>query len=181
MDSYLIDDIPEYISFDIGTKHLAYCLLYNETTYEFAMFDISAKSPKDRILNLYMALNTLTLPRKVVIEQQVANNEIAMTLQTAIEMYYLTHDISIRDITIYNPKDKFKYQGYKSFKGKEHKQLSISYARNIMEKTNINRLSEFEAYKKKDDIADCICMAVFSYIKDHNSEPKDKILKLLSN
>ena len=166
---------PGIISFDIGTKHLAYCLLYNENNYKFNILDISANSPKNRINNLFNSLDILPLPKMVVIEQQVAANEIAMTVQTAIEMFYLCHHIPISDIVIYNPKDKFKYQGYKNFKGKEHKQLSISYARNIIEKTNMDNLTIFENFSKKDDIADSLCMAMFVYLNND----KHKILSLI--
>lgn len=177
MDSYICENEPEILSFDVGTKHLAYCLLYNGNNYKFNILDISANTPKDRINNLYNSLNNLPIPKKVIIEQQVAANEIAMTIQTAIEMFYLCHGILIRNIIIYNPKDKFKYQGYKSFKGKEHKQLSISYARNIIEKTNMDNLTIFEKFTKKDDVADALCMAMFIYL-DNN---KDKILYLIKH
>lgn len=156
---------PEIISFDIGTKHLAACILHDDKNFNFKLLDISAKAPIDRLKNLNNSLNLLPLPKLAIIEQQVITNTVAMTLQSAITMFYLSKGI---DVKFYNPKEKFKIDGYKSFKCKEHKQLSISYARNILEKINLKKLAEFEHYTKKDDIADALCMALFTFLNDEN-------------
>ncbi|MCQ2976280.1 MAG: hypothetical protein MJ211_15880 [Bacteroidales bacterium] len=170
-DCYILDTSIEIIAFDIGVKHLAFCMLENEKNFKFGMFDISAKTPIDRLKNLHNSLKLLPLPKLVVIEQQVITNSVAMTIQSAITMFYLTEGINVK---LYNPKEKFKIDNLKKFKGKEHKQLSISYARNILEKTNLKQLSDFEHYTKKDDIADALCMALFTYLNDEN-----KISKLI--
>lgn len=168
-------EVCKVIAFDIGTKHLAYCALHDDQhmgfedfkteNIKFDIIDISAKLPINRLKKLKESLDSLPEPGLVVIEQQVSTNIVAMTLQSAITMYYLVKDVPVQ---FYNPKDKFKIDGYKNFKGKEHKQVSISYARNILEKKNKELLTKFESYKKKDDIADALCMALFVLIDDDN-------------
>lgn len=170
-DSYLIDKQCNIISFDIGVKHLAYCTLYTENNYNFGIFDITATQPINRLHKLREYLDTLPSTLLVVIEQQVITNSVAMNIQSAIAMYFISKDIEVR---FYNPKDKFKVDNLKKFKGKEHKQVSISYARNIIEKTNITMLSKFESFKKKDDIADALCMSLFTYVQQHNSKEYNK-------
>lgn len=176
MDSYLIDDKVEILAFDIGTKHMAYAAVYKDNDPKFDLFDITANNVICRITKLNNTLKTLPLPKQVVIEKQVGSNEVAMGIMNAISMYYIQNNIPVE---LYDPKKKFKYQGFKNFKGKEHKQLSISYARNIIEKICPGKLGLFESYKKKDDIADSLCMALFTYIENTNQNSKDKILTLI--
>lgn len=176
MDSFLKDKIPEVLSFDIGTKHMAYCYILNDKL-TFNIFDITANNTITRFKKLYNYITEhIPIPKMVVIEKQVSTNEVAMCIMSALVMYYINQNIPVE---LYDPKKKFKYQGFKNFKGKEHKQLSISYARNILEKTEINKLSDFEKEIKKDDLADCICMTVFTFIESTSSTPKDKILSLI--
>lgn len=187
-DSFLADErsnfkdsCVEIISFDIGVKHLAYCTITKTKDINFDMFDISAKTPLDRLKNLNSALNTLPCANLVIVEQQVMTNTIAMTLQSAITMFYLSKGIEVK---FYNPKNKFKIDGLKNFKNKEHKKISVSYARNILTKLeilttpkeltklNLNMLLKFEQFEKKDDVADCICMSLFTLLNDNNEIKK---------
>lgn len=176
MDSFLNSDKPDIVAFDIGVKHMACCIFYNPRCYTYKLFDISANNTTTRITKLFNNLSLIPIPNNVIIEKQVGANEIAMGIMYSLIMFYQG---KTRTIELYDPKKKFKYQGFKNFKNKEHKQLSISYCRNILEKTNMNLLGVFETESKKDDIADAICMAVFSYIEFNNSNPKELILNLI--
>lgn len=180
----------DVLSFDIGTKHLAFCFYkYNyEKLHQikFGIQDISDKQPLQRLKNLNQLLNRIPRAKTVVIEQQVATNIIAMQIQAALTIYFLSLDCEVK---YYNPKDKFKYDKLGSFKGKEHKQISVSYARCILEKLNQEHddrscsqhleLAEFEKFKKKDDVADTICMSVMTAYERYNPNPKNEILKMI--
>lgn len=156
----------EVMAFDIGTKHLACCSITKDKNLNFDMFDITAKKPLDRIKNLNNVLKSLPVScvKLVVIEQQVATNTIAMTIQAAIAIFYISQGI---EVEFYNPKEKFKIDNLKNFKNKEHKKIAISYARNILTHLEQKKnLLKFELLDKKDDVADCICMALFKFVKD---------------
>lgn len=160
------------ISFDIGVKHFAYCYL-NDNILNFDIFSIEAKRPIDRIKNLFKQLEQLPKPETVIVEQQVVKNVVAMSLQNALIMYYLTKNVNVM---LYNPKDKFKYENLKNFKNKEHKKISIQYAKNILKNmndlTNLNKLSQFE---KQDDVSDAICMTVFTHLNNDIEKIKNLI------
>lgn len=182
-NDYLFEDW-DVLSFDIGTKHLAYCFYKYKSEgqhkIKFGIQDISNKQPLNRMINLNQMLNQIPRAKIIIIEQQVASNIIAMQIQAAITIFFLSLDCEVK---YYNPKDKFKYDKLGSFKGKEHKQISVSYARCILEKINEkhDELAEFEKNKKKDDIADTICMSVMTAYERYNPNPKKEILKMIHN
>lgn len=158
-------------SIDIGTEHLGYSI-QSEKIFKFGIFnlndEIKMKKKKKNMCgrnevllefmeNIYQKYNF----NHLIIEKQVIHNVIAMCLESCLLTFAIMKKISYE---IFDPKEKFTItkDTYDSRK-KEHKKLSIQYARNIIKNIKSKKYEEenfndFEDFQKKDDISDAIVM-----------------------
>ena len=166
-----------YLAIDIGKIHLGYCIycpgmlihgLYNiseqftpkqENEYGLTICRIKStiKWLKD-LLNKYQDIE------RIIVEKQVISNVVAKSIEASILAIAEYNGIIA---STYDPKNKFKYLNeHYSSKKKEHKQIAIRYARNILLHNMITD-DELDQYSKKDDVSDAICMAFMSWIEEH--------------
>ena len=166
-----------YLAIDVGKINLGYAI-YNGENIGFNVLNVEKqiiektknefgeKTSKIEVLNKWV--NHLCKQynfSKVYIEQQVINNVSAMVIQSILETLFYIKGIPCREFPAAN---KFKYLNPQyDTKKKEHKKISIEYAKNILKHHGIE-LDDFEKFPKKDDISDAICMAFMTFREDRN-------------
>lgn len=109
----------------------------------------------------------------VIVERQVKTNVVCKSIESTILTFSI---IKGKQVKIYNPTDKFKYlnPSYDS-KKKEHKKIVQGYAVKILNHYKLfNQVDKFITFKKRDDISDSICMAVFTNLSDN------EVIKILT-
>lgn len=162
---------------DIGVKNLGYCL-FNGADLKFGIFNSEeyltnkivkecggvvfgrSKIFADFLGKVFEKYNVVL----VVIEKQVQKNTVAKSIESCLGTISIVHGIKV---LIYDPKKKFRYLCPKfDSKKKEHKKIVQGYARSIL-KTFGYTTDYFEEFKKKDDISDAMCMAVFTWFEKH--------------
>lgn len=159
------------LAIDIGYNNLGYCV-HNTDLFEFGLCNITKeireKNLKENVhtrnMILFELLDKLVKDYdvgKIVVEQQVNNNVIAMCLQSGVSMYCLAKNLHY---TNFPARCKFTFTGETKYdsKKKEHKKMSIGYAKNIINNINKEKLEQFNKLYKKDDAADAICMALIA-------------------
>lgn len=171
------EEIPGqyYLAIDVGKVNLGYAIYDGENIgfnvlnvekqiNESTRNEFGEKTSKIEVLNKWVnhLCNQYNFA-KVYIEQQVINNVGAMVIQSILETLFYTKGIPCHEFAAAN---KFKYLNPQyDTKKKEHKKISIEYAKNILKHHNIE-LDEFEKFPKKDDISDAICMSFMTYRED---------------
>lgn len=171
------EEIPGqyYLAIDVGKVNLGYAIYDGENIgfnvlnvekqiNESTRNEFGEKTSKIEVLNKWVnhLCNQYNFA-KVYIEQQVINNVGAMVIQSILETLFYTKGIPCHEFAAVN---KFKYLNPQyDTKKKEHKKISIEYAKNILKHHNIE-LDEFEKFPKKDDISDAICMSFMTYRED---------------
>lgn len=171
------EEIPAqyYLAIDVGKVNLGYAIYDGENIgfnvlnvekqiNESTRNEFGEKTSKIEVLNKWVNhLCTQYNFAKVYIEQQVINNVGAMVIQSILETLFYTKGIPCHEFAAAN---KFKYLNPQyDTKKKEHKKISIEYAKNILKHHNIE-LDDFEKFPKKDDISDAICMSFMTYRED---------------
>lgn len=172
-------DIPNqyYLAIDVGKINLGYAI-YDGENIGFNILNVEKqindniknefgeKTSKIEVLNKWV--NHLCAQynfAKVYIEQQIINNVGAMVIQTILETLFYMKGIPCHEFPAAN---KFKYLNPQyDTKKKEHKKISVVYARCILIHHGIE-LIDFEKFPKKDDISDAICMAFMTFREDRN-------------
>lgn len=171
------------LSFDIGIKNLAYCLLHKETEQiiDLKVVDISARTYDKQCQILIDKLELITIPNNhviVVIEKQPGCNPKMRIISGQIFMYFaLKKKLNcISKVVYYSAKHKLKcYTGEfiakKTYSTKyaQRKYLSKEHCRLLMDETNQDILWKhiFETTKKADDIADAFLQGL-AYIRGFN-------------
>jgi hypothetical protein len=159
------------ISFDIGTKNLAYVVITSDNKLYFKLINLDGRVRSEEsktvgrcrvlteIMNEAISLTTL-FPIRVVIEKQVRANITAMGLMYSLLSLALTYT---EDVIEFAPNQKFILlnQQFTTAK-KAHKALAIQMTKDLLSKYYPDKLSEFNKIKKKDDIADSFLMAYLS-------------------
>lgn len=160
------------LSIDIGLKHLGYSILTDKGLI-FDIFNIEDTYSKDKrlkkinsvpvqrsyVLNTFLTdiIKEYSIER-IVVERQYQENVAAMEIMYSIISLCITK-IPLDALIVYDPKKKFTDLHLKySTKKKEHKKLSICVCREKLNTLYPHLLDEFEAHRKKDDIADSIIM-----------------------
>ena len=171
------------LAIDIGRVNMGYAL-YNGEHIKFDLFNIESHlntkliRKYGRVLSrtkiLCEWLNELIKNfdiKLIVVEKQVMKNTVAKNLENAISVISIYNDINFKT---YDPKNKFKYLHERfNAKKKEHKRIAEHYALNIIRNFGYSTDHYYE-FKKKDDISDAICMAVFTY-----ESKKERLIKWL--
>ena len=171
------------LSFDVGVKNLAYCLLdSNQKIIRWNIVDISHSSYQGRCSKLISELDNINLdieePNTVIIERQMSKNRTMMIISGQILMYYTLKKkeriVNIKKVIYYSPKHKLKCytfeEGDEPLKKIRAKPNTYAYRKNLSKQhcermINRNQSKEMiEFYKnlkaKKDDASDAYLQAV---------------------
>ncbi len=171
------------LSFDVGVKNLAYCLLdSNQKIIRWNIVDISHSSYQGRCSKLISELDNINLdieePITVIIERQMSKNRTMMIISGQILMYYTLKKkeriVNIKKVIYYSPKHKLKCytfeEGDEPLKKIRAKPNTYAYRKNLSKQhcermINRNQSKEMiEFYKnlkaKKDDASDAYLQAV---------------------
>ena len=163
--------MPILLSFDIGIKNLAYCMLDTETQdiLDWNVLDCSGTNETLRVIEEIDTLEYLTEADIVLLEKQPSFNPKMRNISTALYVYFILriqHEQNRKcPIIFYPAKYKLKCCNTQiehkcKSKYRQNKNLGIVHTREL-----INTHNEFfEKHKKKDDLADCYLQAI-SYIK----------------
>lgn len=165
------------LSFDIGIKNLAYCLLditkTSTTILDWNIIDCSVGTKtfasSDVIKKIITTLNELDYlldAELILIEKQPSCNPKMRIINSCIYMYFMIktidNNISKCKIINYSPKHKLKCCDIKIPKTvksnySQNKKLAIEHARYFIKDTSW--LNFFNKTSKKDDLADCFLQA----------------------
>lgn len=171
------------LAIDIGKVNMGYAL-YNGEEIKFDLFNIESKltSKLIRKYGIILARTKILCEwldvliksfniSMIVVEKQVMKNVVAKNLENVISVISIYNNIPFKT---YDPKNKFKYL-HETFnsKKKEHKRISEKYALNIIQNFGYSTEHYYE-FKKKDDISDALCMAVFTF-----ESKNEKLIKWL--
>ncbi len=159
------------LSFDIGIKNLAYCLIDTEdnTILDWNILDCSGTNETLRVIQELDQLEYLLEADIILLEKQPSFNPKMRNISTAIYVYFILriqHEQERKiQIQMYPAKYKLKccdltIQHKTKDKYRQNKNLSIVHTRHLLKTHN----DYFENHKKKDDLADCYLQAI-SYIK----------------
>lgn len=154
-------NMPNILSFDVGIKNLAYCVLESETR-EILMWNV-CEIPTISIHKQIGFLDQCTFWEvpldTVIIEKQPSRNMKMRTIENTLCVYFIMKGIG--HVSTYSSKHKLGALG-KSVKGVKNynvrKKYGISMARAYV--LNTTHHNFFEKHKKKDDLSDCLLQAL---------------------
>jgi hypothetical protein len=158
------------LSFDIGIKNLAYCLIDSEDKciLDWNILDCTGKDETLRVIEEIDNIDYLKQADIVLLEKQPSFNPKMRNISTALYVYFILrirHEQS-RTIPImfYPAKYKLKccsisIEHKSKDKYRQNKNLGIAHTRHLLK----SHIDFFEKHKKKDDLADCFLQA-YSYI-----------------
>lgn len=161
------------LSFDIGIKNLAYCLL-DINKNEFSILDwnvlncTTTKHTTDTVKEIITQLNSLEYLLEtdlILIEKQPSCNPKMRIINSCIYMYFMvkTIDNNLKTKIInYSPKHKLKCCNItmpKTTKSQysHNKKLAVEHTKHFIKDTNW--INYFLKMSKKDDLADCFLQA----------------------
>ena len=158
------------LSFDIGIKNLAYCLIDSDDKciLDWNIIDCSDSNETLKMIKELDSLDYLRNADMILLEKQPSFNPKMRTMSTAIYVYFILriqHEQKrMVKIMFYPAKYKLKCCDvqiiHKSLnKYRQNKNLGIEHTRFLLK----SHKNFFENNKKKDDLADCFLQA-YSYI-----------------
>ena len=158
------------LSFDIGIKNLAYCLIDSDDNVilDWNIIDCSGKNEILTAIQELDSLNYLLEADIVLLEKQPSFNPKMRTMSTALYVYFILriqHEQNkMVKILFYAAKYKLKccdlqIEHKSKDKYRQNKNLGIAHTRHLIK----SHKDFFESNKKKDDLADCFLQA-YSYI-----------------
>lgn len=179
------------LSFDVGVKNLAYCLLDgNQKIIDWNIMNISHPLYEGRCSKLVTELDKINIDIgeeetiTVIIEKQMSKNRTMMIISGQILMYYTLKkkDYNIKKVIYYSPKHKLKCYEFedgdeplKKIRAKPNtyayrKNLSKQHCERIIKRNQSKEMIEFymNLGTKKDDASDAFLQAVAYYQKHLN-------------
>tara|TARA_B100000963_G_scaffold359531_1_gene387122 strand:+ start:5056 stop:5550 length:495 start_codon:yes stop_codon:yes gene_type:complete len=158
------------LSFDIGVKNLAYCLIDSEdkTILDWNILDCSSNNETLKVIQELDELEYLKEADVILLEKQPSFNPKMRNISTAIYVYFILriqHEQNrMVKILFYPAKYKLKccdltIEHKSKIKYTQNKNLGIAHTRYLLK----THKDYFEKHKKKDDLADCFLQA-YSYI-----------------
>ena len=158
------------LSFDIGIKNLAYCLIDSEDKciLDWNILDCSGTNETLRVIQELDDLEYLREADIVLLEKQPSFNPKMRNISTAIYVYFILriqHEQNKNTKIIFYPaKYKLKcchvtIEHKSKCKYRQNKNLGVVHTRHLL----TSHKDFFEKSKKKDDLADCYLQAC-SYI-----------------
>ena len=159
------------LSFDIGIKNLAYCMIDTEDKciLDWNILDCSGTNETLRVIKEVDSIDYLKEADIVLLEKQPSFNPKMRNISTALYVYFILriqYEMGKNCKVIFYPaKYKLKCSNttieHKSkVKYRQNKNLGIVHTRELLN----SHQDFFEKHKKKDDLADCYLQAM-SYIK----------------
>ena len=163
------------LSFDVGIKNLAYCLIDTESVniHAWEVFEIPNPAISlHKVLQLLDTKELCILTDIILIEKQPYRNAKMRLLENILLTYFNLRGIMCSNSPVTNVKSysaKFKLGDIgKTMKGKKNynqrKKMSIEMCKLFLEKNPQELNDIFIKSKKKDDLADCLLQAL-SYIE----------------
>ncbi len=158
------------LSFDVGIKNLAYCMIDSEdnSILDWDVLDCTSTNPTLKILEEFDQLPQLLDADVVLIEKQPSFNPKMRIISNTLYVYFtlrVKHEAS-RNIKIeyYSAKHKLRCcditEVFKTkSKYRQNKKLGIIHTTHLIK----THQDFFEKSKKKDDLADCYLQAL-SYV-----------------
>tara|TARA_B100001094_G_scaffold332084_1_gene402695 strand:- start:1592 stop:2332 length:741 start_codon:yes stop_codon:yes gene_type:complete len=159
------------LSFDVGIKNLAYCIVNGNTIYHWKVLDIGPPNGSDGPTHLIKILDTLPELLEthiVLIEKQPSRNNKMRIIEAMLHAYFIikgtTNSLSsIKKVIVYSAKHKLGSETIKGKKGyAQRKKLSVERTQEFL--TQQPQTSEiqniFKNSKKKDDLADSLLQAL---------------------
>lgn len=158
------------LSFDIGIKNLAYCLIDTQTKdiLDWHIIDCTSSNEILTAIKELDSLPHLLEADLVLLERQPSFNPKMRTMSSAIYVYFILriqHEQSrMIKILFYAAKHKLKccnvvIEHKSKCKYRQNKNLGIEHTRHLLK----THKDFFESNKKKDDLADSYLQA-YSYI-----------------
>ena len=159
------------LSFDIGIKNLAYCMIdtVDKCILDWNILDCSGTNETLRVIKEVDSIDYLKEADIVLLEKQPSFNPKMRNISTALYVYFILriqYEMGKNCKVIFYPaKYKLKCSNttieHKSKdKYRQNKNLGIVHTRELLN----SHQDFFEKHKKKDDLADCYLQAM-SYIK----------------
>ena len=164
------------VSFDVGTKNLAYCLIEGHNIISWKVIDIQYRNNEDLCNRVVATLdqNPEVLDADVaLIEKQPSKNNKMRIVEALLNAYFVIKGVNsdssnIAKSVVYSSKHKL---GDTNLRGKpnyrERKKLGMTRCEQFLKQTeqpdDIQTL--YQMSKKKDDLADSLLQAL-SYVKD---------------
>ena len=160
------------LSFDVGMKNLAFCILKETIIEKWDVSEIKYKTNQslcDAIVHHLDKYPELLECNTVLIEKQPSRNNKMRIIEALLNAYFVikgssNQESNIKKVLVYSAKYKL---GSNTMKGKsnynERKKLSIARCRKFLENTsklNEKYLDVFSKSKKKDDLADSLLQAL---------------------
>jgi hypothetical protein len=160
------------VSFDLGTKNLAYVLITSENQLHFKLIDVDSQIKRkenkalgrcrvlSEVMKDVMSLINNSLETKIVIEKQIKRNINAMNLMYSLLTIAQTYT---NNVILFSPNQKFKLLNIEySTVNKAHKKLSIQLTKELMKEHYPESGLKFNELIKKDDVADAFLMSYLS-------------------
>ena len=153
------------ISFDVGIKNLAYCIIDCDIITMWDKLDITADNIKDIGLSMYRQLNAipaLLTADRILIENQPSFINPKMKTVSIMLFSYFLHTLPTKEILLCSPSRKLIVKGNdlnKNLSYTQKKKLSIEITRNII-KDQPAALLMLNKYKKIDDLCDAYLQSV---------------------
>lgn len=170
------------LSFDVGIKNLAYCIIYFSDEGDWTILDwvkincipdkrykyISENDAIGNIIKCLDELNVIDSIDTILIERQPPCNYKMRNISNYILMYYKIHSIMFNkniNILLYSAKNKLKNVSYNTGNYSKNnyyrnKKLAIDYCKSILPEQWLKFINK---NKKKDDLADSFLQGI-SYI-----------------
>jgi len=160
------------LSFDVGMKNLAFCILKDTHIQEWNVSEIkhtTNQSLCEAIVSHLDAWPQLLEVETVLIEKQPSRNNKMRVIEALLNAYFVikgskNNESKITKVIVYSAKHKL---GNNTLKGKinynERKKLSVSRCKKFLQETIILNKSfkeVFDKSKKKDDLADTLLQAL---------------------
>lgn len=166
--------MSKILSFDVGTKNLAYAEYCTESKKLLRWDVISIDYDKTDIDASYASLVTVLDELfdgeydKVLIENQPSmKNPIMKTIQCGIHMYFAScrhYKANVNNIILVSASCKMKMCDGKGKTYAERKKLSISSCRAYIDANCLEWCEYFKSSKKKDDLSDSLLQLLW-YLK----------------
>ena len=161
------------LSFDIGIKNLAYCILDSEKNIlDWHILNCDSSNVVLKLIEELDSLPQLLDVDIILIEKQPSFNPKMRIVSTAIYVYFTLRILHEKNknvkIIYYSAKNKLKNCPLNiTFKTKnrylQNKKLAVEYTKFLLNEQGNSIIKFFNNCKKKDDLADCYLQAL-SYL-----------------
>lgn len=165
--------MPCTLSFDVGIKNLAFCIINEENKIlKWDVHEIALNSKHSTCESIIYHLDKhpyLLNVDIVLIEKQPSRNNKMRIIESLLNAYFVikglsNNESSIKQVKVYSAKYKLSSNTLKGKQNYSHrKQLSILRTKKFLDLTsdiNTDLISLFSSSKKKDDLADSLLQAL---------------------